>query len=61
MSEPLAPVLFPIMQPLYMGFLHDACFFFFFFLQPNLQHMEVPRLGVESELQLLVCATAIQI
>ena len=27
-------------------------FFFFFFLQRYLQHMEVPRLGVESELQL---------
>jgi len=26
--------------------------FIFAFLGPNLQHMEVPRLGVESELQL---------
>ena len=25
-------------------------FFFSFFLQPHLQHVEVPRLGVESEL-----------
>ena len=29
-------------------------FFFFVFLGPNLQHMEVPRLGVKSELQLPV-------
>ena len=33
-------------------------FFFFCFLEPPLQHMEVPRLGVESELQLLVYTTA---
>ena len=33
-----------------MGFL--VLFQIFFFLQPYLQHMEVPRLGVESELQL---------
>ena len=26
--------------------------FFFFLLGPHLQHMEIPRLGVESELQL---------
>ena len=32
--------------------------FFFFFLGPYLQHMEVPRLGVESELQLLTYTTA---
>ena len=37
-------------------------FFFFCFLQQYMQHMEVPRLGVESELQLLThtTATAIQ-
>ena len=28
------------------------CFFFFFFLGPHQWHMEVPRLGVKSELQL---------
>ena len=33
-------------------------FVFSFFLGPHLQHMEVPRLGVESELQLSACATA---
>ena len=31
---------------------------FFCFLGPHPQHMEVPRLGVELELQLLVYATA---
>ena len=30
----------------------------FFFLGPYLQHMEVPELGVDLELQLLACATA---
>ena len=34
-------------------------FFFFVFLGPHLWHMEVPRLGVESELQLLTYTTAI--
>ena len=32
--------------------------FFFIFLGPHLQHVEVPRLGVESELQLLAYTTA---
>ena len=32
--------------------------FFFFFLQPHLQHMEVPRLGVVLELQTYTTATA---
>ena len=32
--------------------------FFFFFLGWHLWHMEVPRLGVWSELQLLACTTA---
>ena len=32
--------------------------FFFFFLGPHLQHMEVPRLGVKSEIQLLAYTTA---
>ena len=30
----------------------------FFFLGPHLQHKEVPRLGVESELQLPAYTTA---
>ena len=33
-------------------------FFFCFFLGPHLQHMEVPRLGIKSELQLPACTTA---
>ena len=33
-------------------------FFFFCFLGPHLWHIKVPRLGVESELQLSACATA---
>ena len=40
------------------SFLLHHLFFFFSFLGPHLQHMEVPRLGVESELQLLIYATA---
>ena len=32
--------------------------YFFFFLQLHLQHIEVPRLGVKSELQLQACTTA---
>ena len=32
--------------------------FFFFFSEPHLQHMEVPRLRVELELQLLTYAIA---
>ena len=35
-----------------------SLFFFFFFLGPHPWHMEVPRLGVELELQLLAYATA---
>ena len=31
---------------------------FFAFLGPHLQHMEVPRLGVELKVQLLACTTA---
>ena len=33
-------------------------FFFFFFLGPHPRHMEVPRLGVESEIQPLAYTTA---
>ena len=33
-------------------------FFFFFFLGPHLQHVDVSRLGAESELQLLAYAIA---
>ena len=33
-------------------------YYLFLFLELHLQHMEVPRLGVKSELQLLAYATA---
>ena len=33
-------------------------YFIFFILGPHLWHMEVPRLGVKSELQLLAYTTA---
>ena len=36
----------------------DLFIYFLSFLGPYPQHMEVPRLGVESELQLLAYATA---
>ena len=36
-----------------------TAFFFFFVLRLHPQHMEIPRLGVESELQLLVYTKAI--
>ena len=40
---------------------YSFCFFFFFFFFLGLQmwHMQVPRLGVKSELQLLAYATVI--
>ena len=37
---------------------HWFVFFFLSFLGPHLQHMEVPRLGVQLELQLPATATA---
>ena len=42
-----------------VGLLLSFCFLLFAFLGPYSWHMEVPRLGVESELQLLACTTAI--
>ena len=39
----------------FLGFFFS---FFFFLLWPYLRHIEVPRLGVELELQLLPYATA---
>ena len=38
--------------------IHIFFFFSFVFLGPHMQHMEVPRLGVELELQLLAYTTA---
>ena len=44
----------------WQGLTTDLCLFvfFFFFLGPYQWHMEVPRIGVKSELQLLACTTA---
>ena len=46
-----------------MEWLHSFLFYFMLFyiilfLGPNQQHLEVPRLGVESELQMPACTTA---
>ena len=41
-----------------ISFLSFLSFFLFFFLRPHPRRMEVPRLGVESELQLLPYITA---
>ena len=41
-----------------MFFFLSFFLFFFLFLEPHPWYMEVPRLGVELELQLLACATA---
>ena len=39
------------LHSLIVGFFFFVCLFVFFaFLEPHLQHMEVPRLGVELEL-----------
>ena len=38
--------------------LYSFSFLFFFFLGPHPRHMEVPRLGAESDLQLPACTTA---
>ena len=46
----------------FLGFRRGFCillfFFFFCFLGPHLQHVEVPRLEIKSELQLPAMATA---
>ena len=47
------------MRLLYQRALFGNFFFFFFFLGPHLRHMEVSRLGVKSELQLLAYTTVI--
>ena len=52
------------LDPLYYSkkylhpFIQHPFFFFFFFLGPHPWHMEVPRLGVQSELQLPAYARA---
>ena len=44
--------------PPFFSFLVFWFVFVFFFLTAHLKHMEVPRLGVQSELQLPSCTTA---
>ena len=39
-------------------FIYFFIFLSFVFLGPHLWHMEIPRLGVHSELQLPACTTA---
>ena len=47
------------LQPLYLPFyIFIFIYLFFVFLGPYLWHMEVSRLGVKSELQLLAYPTA---
>ena len=41
-----------------LGYISLLLFFSLFFLGPHLQHMEVPRLGLELELQLPAYTTA---
>ena len=48
-------LLFKILVYVHQGLF---CIIFFSFLGLHLQHMEVPRLGAELELQLLACTTA---
>ena len=68
-SEVAAPLSILLGSVRRFQFLHilsstsDCPFFFllFVFLGPHLQHMQVPRLGVESKLQLLACATAVAV
>ena len=44
--------------PLKSPYVSKQPFFFLVFLGPNPRHMEVPRLGAESELQLQAYTTA---
>ena len=53
------PKLFPALDmDVCLGVLLLLLFVCFFLLEPHLQHMEIPRLGVQSELQLQAYATA---
>ena len=52
-------IFFPFaMQNLLVWCIHIYIYIYFFFLEPHPQHMEVPRVGVKSELQLLAYTTA---
>ena len=56
---PLLAYPTPILLEVSLFSIKKKYFFVFFFLGPYPQHMEVPRLGVKSELQPLVYSTAI--
>ena len=49
---------YPLSLHFFSQFTAFYFFLFFFFLGPQVRHMEVPRLGAESELQLPAYATA---
>ena len=57
-SNPSAITLILQQRIRWPSFLWSCDFFFFCFLGPHLQHMEVPRLGVKSQQQLQAYATA---
>ena len=52
------PVFIICHLPYSFFFIFICLFIYFCWLGPHLQHMEVPRLGVEWELQLPATATA---
>ena len=56
-TEDLDPKLMQVINQ-NSTFICDKAFFFFSFLGPHSRHVEVPRLGIESELQLLTHTTA---
>ena len=49
-SDPTQPPALPWWVRMASLFIYLFLFFIFCFLGPHLQHMEVPRLGIESEL-----------
>ena len=57
-SKPVCPPQKTPVMSIWKLFYFFFFFFFFFFLEPHLLHMEIPRLGVQSELQLPATATA---
>ena len=56
MNKGIIDYYFIFQYALYSGISSSS--FFFFFSGPHLRHMEVSRLGVESELQLPAYTTA---
>ena len=56
LSRTITMTLLLVILTHFLGF--GVVVFFFVFLGPHPQHMEVPRLGVESEMQLPAYTTA---